>query len=140
MGQVPTPHSRFNNSWNTRSGGSSVSFCNHTPDIGEADSLTMLSTSRYDAVLYSRTLGNRSPGTHNLCLIEDADHIFMQPGVRFPIPTPKRILDLFSRTGKQLSGWSSSGTRWFMTEYARPEYGKPGCGPGCKCRVYVSGT
>ncbi|KAF9648272.1 ectomycorrhiza-regulated esterase [Thelephora ganbajun] len=36
----------------------------------------------YDAVLYSRALGNRSPGTHNLCLIEDADHNFTRPGNR----------------------------------------------------------
>jgi len=36
----------------------------------------------YDAVLYSRALGLRSPGTHNLCLIEDADHNFTRPGNR----------------------------------------------------------
>jgi hypothetical protein len=31
---------------------------------------------RYDAVIYSRALGNRKPGTHNLHLVEDADHNF----------------------------------------------------------------
>jgi len=36
----------------------------------------------YDAVLYSRALGIRSPGTHNLCLIEDADHNFTRTGNR----------------------------------------------------------
>jgi len=36
----------------------------------------------YDAVLYSRALGIRSPGTHNICLIEDADHNFTRPGSR----------------------------------------------------------
>ena len=37
---------------------------------------------RYEAVIYSRAFGSRSPGTHNLCLIEDADHNFTHPGVR----------------------------------------------------------
>jgi len=36
----------------------------------------------YDAVLYSRALGARSPGTHSLCLIEDADHSYTHPGNR----------------------------------------------------------
>lgn len=36
----------------------------------------------YDAVLYSGAFGNRSPGTHNLYLIEDADHNFTRPGNR----------------------------------------------------------
>lgn len=31
---------------------------------------------RYDAVIYSRALGARSPGTHNLHLVDDADHNF----------------------------------------------------------------
>ncbi|KAA1476889.1 ectomycorrhiza-regulated esterase [Dentipellis sp. KUC8613] len=31
----------------------------------------------YDAVIYARALGNRSPGTHNLHYIEDADHNFV---------------------------------------------------------------
>jgi len=35
-----------------------------------------------DAVLYSRALSNRSPGTHNLCLIEDADHNYTRLGNR----------------------------------------------------------
>lgn len=30
----------------------------------------------YDALIYARALGTRSPGTHNLHLIEDADHNF----------------------------------------------------------------
>ncbi|TFK48728.1 ectomycorrhiza-regulated esterase [Heliocybe sulcata] len=30
----------------------------------------------YDATIYARALGNRAPGTHNLYLIEDADHNF----------------------------------------------------------------
>ncbi|KAF7797465.1 hypothetical protein EIP86_008662 [Pleurotus ostreatoroseus] len=36
--------------------------------------------SRYDAVIYADALGSRSPGTHNLCLVEKADHNFT--GVR----------------------------------------------------------
>lgn len=36
----------------------------------------------YDGVLYSRAFGNRSPGTHSLCLIEDADHGFTRSGNR----------------------------------------------------------
>jgi len=54
----------------------------------------------YDAVLYSRAFGSRSPGTHNLCLIEDADHNFTRPGVRSPTHVPTWLLDPFSRTGK----------------------------------------
>jgi len=30
----------------------------------------------YDSVIYARALGTRTPGTHNLCLMEDADHNF----------------------------------------------------------------
>jgi len=30
----------------------------------------------YDAIIYARALGNRSPGTHNLHLVEEADHNF----------------------------------------------------------------
>ena len=30
----------------------------------------------YDAVIYARALGERTPGTHTLNLIEDADHNF----------------------------------------------------------------
>ncbi|PCH40138.1 ectomycorrhiza-regulated esterase [Wolfiporia cocos MD-104 SS10] len=30
----------------------------------------------YDAIIYARALGARSPGTHSLCLEEDADHNF----------------------------------------------------------------
>ncbi|GJE97189.1 alpha/beta hydrolase [Phanerochaete sordida] len=30
----------------------------------------------YDAYIYARALGARSPGTHNLCLVEEADHNF----------------------------------------------------------------
>ena len=39
-------------------------------------------------MLYSRALGIRSPGTHNLCLIEDADHSFTRPGVQSPSHPP----------------------------------------------------
>jgi len=42
----------------------------------------------YDAVVYSRALGNRSPGTHNLCLIEDADHNLTRPRVQFSPRSP----------------------------------------------------
>jgi hypothetical protein len=31
---------------------------------------------RYDAIIYSRALGARTPGTHSLHLIEEADHNF----------------------------------------------------------------
>ena len=56
-----------------------------------------LFTQRYDAILYSRALGNRSPGTHNLCLIEDADHNFTRPGVRSPsLPPPQKRYLTFS--------------------------------------------
>lgn len=30
----------------------------------------------YDALIYARALGSRTPGTHNLHLIEGADHNF----------------------------------------------------------------
>jgi len=30
----------------------------------------------YDALIYARALGTRSPGTHTLHLVEDADHNF----------------------------------------------------------------
>lgn len=39
--------------------------------IGEKISLI-----RYDAIIYSRALGARTPGTHNLHLVEKADHNF----------------------------------------------------------------
>ena len=32
--------------------------------------------SRYDALIYGRALANRTPGTHTLHLMEDADHNF----------------------------------------------------------------
>ena len=32
--------------------------------------------SRYDALIYGRALTNRTPGTHTLHLMEDADHNF----------------------------------------------------------------
>src|SRR5882762_1051465 len=35
---------------------------------------TELTSSRYDALIYARALTNRSPGTHNLHLVENADH------------------------------------------------------------------
>lgn len=31
---------------------------------------------RYDALIYARALSHRNPGTHNLHLVEDADHNF----------------------------------------------------------------
>jgi hypothetical protein len=31
---------------------------------------------RYDALVYARALGKRTPGTHNLHLVEGADHVF----------------------------------------------------------------
>lgn len=34
--------------------------------------------SSYDAVLYARILGKRFPGTHNLHMIEEADHNFTE--------------------------------------------------------------
>ena len=37
---------------------------------------------RYDATIYARALGARSPGTHNLAYVEEADHNFT--GVRKP--------------------------------------------------------
>ena len=91
-------------------------------------------TQRYDAVLYSRALGNRSPGTHNLCLIEDADHNFSRPRVQFPShPALNQMHDLFfDRTEKQSSRRSWSGTERSTMESARLESGNPGCGPGCK--------
>ena len=42
---------------------------------------TELTSSRYDAVIYARALANRSPGTHNLHLVEEADHNFTGVGV-----------------------------------------------------------
>jgi hypothetical protein len=32
--------------------------------------------SRYDALIYARALSPRTPGTHNLHIVEDADHNF----------------------------------------------------------------
>ena len=47
-------------------------------------------------MLYSRALGIRSPGTHNLCLLEDADHNFTHPGVwSSSYATLKQLMDLF---------------------------------------------
>ncbi|EED86003.1 hypothetical protein POSPLDRAFT_91504 [Postia placenta Mad-698-R] len=37
----------------------------------------------YDAFIYAQALGARSPGTHNLCYVEDADHNFT--GVRLQV-------------------------------------------------------
>jgi hypothetical protein len=35
-----------------------------------------MTTFRYDSVIYGNILGARSPGTHNLHIIEEADHNF----------------------------------------------------------------
>lgn len=40
---------------------------------------------RYDAVIYSRALGARTPGTHSLHLIEEADHNFTNVNLDFLI-------------------------------------------------------
>jgi hypothetical protein len=39
---------------------------------------TELTHSRYDALIYARALADRSPGTHNLHLVEGADHNFTE--------------------------------------------------------------
>ena len=38
--------------------------------------IELTSSTRYDALIYARALTDRSPGTHNLHLVEDADHNF----------------------------------------------------------------
>jgi len=95
----------------------------------------------YDAVLYSRALGLRSPGTHNLCLIEDADHNFTRPGVRSPpIPAPEYVFDLFSRIGKWSSTQSWGGMKRLKKEDARLAFGKLGYGPGCRVALMYDGV
>jgi len=77
----------------------------------------------YDAVLYSRALGNRSPGTHNLCLIEDADHNFTRPGNRETVV--ETVL------------------RWYETAHSgecKTGVWETGVRPGCKGHVHVPTT
>lgn len=66
---------------------------------------------RYDAVIYSRALGARSPGTHNLHLVDDADHNFtgvsaFTTKLAFD-ETMKNVHDVFSgRTRLWASSWT----------------------------------
>lgn len=48
---------------------------------------------RYDAIIYARIFGARTPGTHHLHLVEDADHNFIGVGRFGPV---RRIVDLTS--------------------------------------------
>jgi hypothetical protein len=38
--------------------------------------MTLIVRYRYDAMIYARIFGDRTPGTHNLCMLEGADHNF----------------------------------------------------------------
>ena len=48
----------------------------HTLDNDDHPGLIRGVFFRYDALIYSRALGSRTPGTHNLQMVEDADHNF----------------------------------------------------------------
>lgn len=70
---------------------------------------TLTLTCSYDAIIYARVFGARTPGTHNLHLIEDADHNFT--GVR-NFGLVRGIMDLtssFSVRMKSLTTFSSGG-------------------------------
>jgi len=63
----------------------------------------------YDALIYARALGSRTPGTHNLHIVEDADHNFT--GRQDEIVDT--VLDWWQiqQSGKLKSGIWKTGTR-----------------------------
>ncbi|KIJ96163.1 hypothetical protein K443DRAFT_134214 [Laccaria amethystina LaAM-08-1] len=48
----------------------------HSTDAITIHGLSDKTVPPYDALIYSQALGSRTPGTHTLCLLEDADHNF----------------------------------------------------------------
>ncbi|KAJ3926428.1 MAG: Alpha/Beta hydrolase protein [Lentinula lateritia] len=47
-----------------------------SPDVLTIHGLSDMAVPSYDAIIYARALNERVPGTHNLHLMEDADHNF----------------------------------------------------------------
>lgn len=63
----------------------------------------------YDAIIYARIFGARAPGTHNLHLIEDADHNFTGVGSFGTVRGIMELTALFSARMKSLIASSSGG-------------------------------
>ena len=128
MGQVPTSHSRFNHSRDTRFPGPGVSFEQKSPPI--------------------RLFLNGSLKGMMLCCIQGRSVIGLPVHITFVslkmrttisralgydfLPAPKYVFDLFSRTGKRSLIRSYTGTIRFKRENANPGFGKLGYDPNCE--------